>query len=106
MATRTRKRTEHYTRISAGEMRHTHPDCGCSLKRDDVGAVSLYLCDLHEAAPRMLLELRRIAEGSERAAESPSNGPFAATVDGCLDVFKAQAARIRALITEIDKEGA
>lgn len=50
---------EHYTRISPNESTHRHPDCGCSLKRDDVGSVALYQCQIHAAAPelRLLLDM-------------------------------------------------
>ena len=45
---------KHFTRISATEHKHQHPDCGCQLVRDEHGSVSFYQCREHAAAPDLL----------------------------------------------------
>lgn len=57
----TTETTEHYTRLEAGSMSHTHPDCGCWLARDEnTGSVSLYHCPTHAAALEMAEALRDV----------------------------------------------
>lgn len=45
---------EHFTRISATEHTHQHPDCGCQLVRGEHGDVSFYQCPKHDAALDLL----------------------------------------------------
>ena len=79
----TTETTEHYTRLEAGSMSHTHPDCGCWLARDEnTGSVSLYHCPTHAAARETADEYDRAVEAvyAEYMALRPEPGPGMAYV--------------------------
>lgn len=53
---------EHYMSIAPEELNHRAMLCGCQLIRQDDGAIRLYQCPQHNAAPDLLAALNAIVK--------------------------------------------